>query len=148
MDPSYRIVVAEAKFSTAGKFVADLGFYNPKTKNISLDKEQVLAWLNKGAKPSNTLAKLLKKEKVSHASVVIKTRNRPAKAKEEKEATPAQPATKTEEPVASADEPKTSPAEEAVQESSAGAELTGTPAPSQESAEQESDQTEEASADK
>jgi len=96
-DPSYRVVVAEAKFAPSGKFVADLGFYNPKTKNISLDKEQVLHWLNKGAKPSNTIAKLLKREKVSHSSIVIKTRHRTPKAKQGQETTSTQPTLKTEE---------------------------------------------------
>lgn len=84
-DPSYRVVVSDSKFTPAGKFIADLGYYNPKTKDVSLEKEQVLAWLNKGAQPSNTTSKLLKKEKINHNSVVIKTRVRVAKTKAEDE---------------------------------------------------------------
>lgn len=80
--PTYRVVVAEHTYPIDGKFTADLGFYNPHTKKISLDLKEVSLWLDKGAKPSNTIAKILQKEKVKHASVVIQKRNRKPKAEQ------------------------------------------------------------------
>lgn len=75
-DPFYRIVVAEETMPIQGKYVAQIGHYNPKTKALVLDKEEALGWMNKGAKPSNTVSKLMKKEKISHNSIVIhKTRS-------------------------------------------------------------------------
>lgn len=69
--PSYRIVVAEHSYPVNGKFTADLGYYNPHTKTVGFEKKEVVEWMNKGAQPSNTVAKLLKKEKVQHSSVVV-----------------------------------------------------------------------------
>ncbi|MEK7202305.1 MAG: 30S ribosomal protein S16 [Patescibacteria group bacterium] len=69
--PTYRIVVAEHSNAVNGPFVEDIGFYNPHTKTISVDQEAVIGWMNKGAKPSNRVARLLEKEKVQHKSVVV-----------------------------------------------------------------------------
>lgn len=71
--PFYRIVICEHTTSVKGSYLVKLGHYNPKTKEIVLNKEETLNWMNKGAKPSNTVAKLLKKEGVQHKSIVIKT---------------------------------------------------------------------------
>jgi small subunit ribosomal protein S16 len=84
--PTYRIVVAEHSFPVDGKFTADLGFYNPHTKAVGLKKEEAVNWMNKGAQPSNTVARILEKEKVKHGSVVvIKKKKQPKKAIEPKE---------------------------------------------------------------
>lgn len=84
--PTYRIVVAEHSFPVDGKFTADLGFYNPHTKAVGLKKEEAVNWMNKGAQPSNTVARILEKEKVKHGSVVvIKKKKQPKKAIESKE---------------------------------------------------------------
>ncbi len=56
---TYRVVVAERRASVSGKFLADLGFYNPHENSLKVDKESVLTWLKRGAKPSNTLHNLL-----------------------------------------------------------------------------------------
>lgn len=79
-NPTYRVVVAEHSYPIDGKFTADLGFYNPHTKKNGLDIKKVSLWLDKGAKPSNTVAKILLNEKLKHKSVVIHTRNRKPKA--------------------------------------------------------------------
>ncbi|QQG50226.1 MAG: 30S ribosomal protein S16 [Candidatus Berkelbacteria bacterium] len=78
--PTYRVVVAEHSYPIDGKFTADLGFYNPHTKKVGLELKEVSLWLDKGAKPSNTVAKILQHEKLKHKSVVIHTRNRKPKA--------------------------------------------------------------------
>lgn len=70
-EPSYRIVVAEETSPIQGKFIAQLGHYNPKSKALVLNKDEATDWMNKGAKPSNTVAKLMEKEKMKHKSIVI-----------------------------------------------------------------------------
>ena len=70
--PNYRIVVAEHSAPIQGKFVEIIGNYNPFTKKVFLDKEKVEKWLKAGAKPSNTVAKILEKEGFKHDSIVIK----------------------------------------------------------------------------
>src|SRR3990167_141821 len=70
--PSYRIVVADERTSVYGKYIEMLGHYNPQTKAVVLDNTKALEWMKKGAKPSNTVAKLLQKQKVEHPSIVIK----------------------------------------------------------------------------
>src|SRR6185436_15727694 len=81
--PTYRIVVAEHTLPLDGKFTADLGAYNPHTKALTLNKDEAVEWMNKGAQPSNSVAKLLSKEKVKHNSVVvIKKTKKPKQIKE------------------------------------------------------------------
>lgn len=70
--PSYRIVVADERASVYGKYIEMLGHYNPQTKAVVLDNAKALEWMKKGAKPSNTVAKLLQKQKVEHPSIVVK----------------------------------------------------------------------------
>ncbi|HVM43639.1 MAG TPA: 30S ribosomal protein S16 [Gemmatimonadales bacterium] len=61
--PAFRIVVADQESPRDGRFVELLGHYFPRGKGeqIELDKEKVRAWLAKGARPSETVASLLKK---------------------------------------------------------------------------------------
>ena len=60
--PFYRIVVAEHSASAKSKSVEQLGFYNPLVKpwQFQADTDRILEWIKKGAKPSNTVARLLK----------------------------------------------------------------------------------------
>lgn len=55
----YRVVVADSKRFVNSKFISIVGWYNPHTKESELKKDEILAWLAKGAQPSNTVAKLL-----------------------------------------------------------------------------------------
>lgn len=61
--PTYRIVVAESTMPRDGRFVANVGHYNPRTEPATLvvDKPQVRLWLAKGAVPTETVAKLLER---------------------------------------------------------------------------------------
>ena len=61
--PAYRIVVADQESPRDGRFVELLGHYYPRGKGeqIELDKAKVMAWLAKGAQPSETVASLLRK---------------------------------------------------------------------------------------
>ncbi|MCL5960647.1 MAG: 30S ribosomal protein S16, partial [Chloroflexi bacterium] len=61
--PSYRVVVAEARSPRDGRFIENIGYYNPLTDpaTIHIDAEKARSWLAKGAQPSETAAKLLKR---------------------------------------------------------------------------------------
>ena len=60
--PSYRIVVIEKDRARNGRSVEVVGYYKPQTKpaTIQLDQERIAHWLKSGAKPSDTVARLLK----------------------------------------------------------------------------------------
>jgi small subunit ribosomal protein S16 len=62
--PFYRVVVAEARSKRDGKYIDLLGFYNPTTHpaTIQVDRDKTASWISKGAKPTETVEYLLKKE--------------------------------------------------------------------------------------
>ena len=98
--PSYRIVIAEHSSPIQGKFVCIVGHYNPFDKVLVLKKDEIKKWLKNGAKPSNTVAKLLTREGMKHPSIVVKTFNKKAKSKDEdgEAKKDSKPAEKKEEP--------------------------------------------------
>ncbi len=61
--PAYRIVVADSRSPRDGRFIEELGYYDPKKKadTFRLDLERVKYWLNKGAQPTETVASLIEK---------------------------------------------------------------------------------------
>jgi small subunit ribosomal protein S16 len=61
--PAYRIVVADSRSPRDGKFIEEIGTYQPlkKTDNYTLDLDRAEYWLSKGAQPSETVASFLKK---------------------------------------------------------------------------------------
>lgn len=71
-EPSYRIVVTDPKKSVYSPYVEMIGHFNPKTKETVLDKEKAVEWMNKGAKPTNTVSKIFKKEGLEHKHIIIK----------------------------------------------------------------------------
>ena len=112
--PVYRIVAAESSRAVTGKFIAVLGHYNPHTKDLTLDKDQTLKYISNGAQPSNSVIKLLQREKMElPAWVSLKTKAK--KSKQEPAEEPAAEAAPTEE-VAPAEE---APEEPAAEESAA-----------------------------
>ena len=60
---TYRVVAADARSPRDGRFIEELGYYNPKTEpaTVSLKEEAILAWLNNGAQPTDTVRSLLSK---------------------------------------------------------------------------------------
>ncbi len=59
-NPSYRIIVINSTTKREGRPVQELGYYNPKTKVMQLDKVSALDWVKKGAQPTETVAYLIK----------------------------------------------------------------------------------------
>ncbi len=64
--PFYRIVVSEDSNTPTGRFVEEIGFYNPLVKpaELKIDKEKAVHWLQQGAKVSDTVKSLFKKENI------------------------------------------------------------------------------------
>ena len=62
--PFYRLVVADSRYPRDGRFIEELGYYNPSTTpaTVKIDKEKALKWLASGAKPSDTAKSLLQKQ--------------------------------------------------------------------------------------
>ena len=58
---TYRVVVADARSPRDGKFIEDLGFYNPhdNPSTVDINVEKAVSWLDKGAQPSDRVQKLL-----------------------------------------------------------------------------------------
>lgn len=106
--PMYRIVVAEHTNPTDGKFVEVVGAYNPVAADqpLSVEKDRVEHWMSQGAKPSNTVARLL--NKVGFDLPVIQKSKSPKKEAKKEEPAKAAGETKLEEVQAeeSKEEPK------------------------------------------
>ena len=60
-NPFYRVVVADSRSPRDGRFIEELGYYNPMTKETKIDNEKAADWIGKGAQPTDTVRALLKK---------------------------------------------------------------------------------------
>lgn len=62
--PSYRIVVTDAKFKRDGRIVERIGHYNPRTEPLEylINEDRALYWLSVGAQPSDAVERLLSKQ--------------------------------------------------------------------------------------
>ena len=60
--PFYRVVVADSRSPRDGRFIEEIGYYNPISEpaEIKINEEKVLKWLQTGAEPSETVKQLLK----------------------------------------------------------------------------------------
>ena len=59
--PFYRIVVADSRMPRDGRFIEEVGYYNPLTNSdeVKLEEDKIFEWLEKGAQPSDTVRSLL-----------------------------------------------------------------------------------------
>ena len=60
--PFYRVVVADSRYPKDGRFIEEIGYYDPTKEPsvVSIDKEKADKWLANGAQPTDTVKKLLK----------------------------------------------------------------------------------------
>lgn len=65
-NPFYRIIVADSRSPRNGRFIEEIGYYDPLTepKTVRIDNEKALIWLNNGAKPTDTVDRLFKQNGV------------------------------------------------------------------------------------
>ncbi|MGI6374459.1 MAG: 30S ribosomal protein S16 [Anaerolineae bacterium] len=68
--PSYRIVVADQRSPRDGRFIENIGHYNPRTEpnTVVIDTERAQYWLAQGAQPSEAVARLFKNAGVTGAA--------------------------------------------------------------------------------
>jgi len=61
-NPFYRIVVADSRTPRDGRFIEEIGYYDPLTepKTIRIDNEKAIKWMENGAKPTDTVNRLFK----------------------------------------------------------------------------------------
>ena len=61
----WRVVVADAKMPRDGRFIEEVGYYDPRKNpaRIELKRDRIQNWISKGAKPTETVESLLKKTK-------------------------------------------------------------------------------------
>ena len=64
--PTYRIVVADSRYPRDGRFIEEIGTYNPLTEpaTVTVDNEKALKWIKNGAQPTDTVKAILKKQGV------------------------------------------------------------------------------------
>lgn len=60
--PFYRVVVADSRYPRDGRFIEEIGYYDPTKEPsvVSIDREKADKWLANGAQPTDTVKKLLK----------------------------------------------------------------------------------------
>ena len=61
--PFYRVVVADSRYPRDGRFIEEIGYYNPNTNpaEVKIDGEKAQKWISNGAQPTETVKALLKK---------------------------------------------------------------------------------------
>jgi small subunit ribosomal protein S16 len=118
--PFYRLVVADSRSPRDGKFIEEIGFYDPlpNPAKVQIDADKVHEWMRKGARPSDVARKLLEREGILQRSALSRRIVTPA---------PEAPAPAAQAPAAAAEAPAAEAEETAVEvaageERAAGAE--------------------------
>ena len=64
--PFYRVVVADSRFARDGRFIEEIGYYDPTKESsvVKIDAEKAKQWLSNGAQPTDTVREILKKAAV------------------------------------------------------------------------------------
>ena len=64
--PFYRIVVADSRYPRDGRFIEEIGYYNPLTepKTFKVDEEKAKKWISTGAQPTDTVKALFKNNNI------------------------------------------------------------------------------------
>ena len=81
--PSFRLAVTEKRAKLRGRFIADLGWFNPVAHKFEIDGEQAKRWLKDGAQPTPTVKNLLIKAGIisgPKSKIRIRTKKTPKEA--------------------------------------------------------------------
>ncbi len=64
--PFYRIVVADSRYPRDGRFIEEIGYYNPLKEpvEVKVDAEKAKTWIKNGAQPTDTVKALFKKHDI------------------------------------------------------------------------------------
>ncbi|HEU5300343.1 MAG TPA: 30S ribosomal protein S16 [bacterium] len=73
--PFYRLVVADSRAPRSGRYIEAIGYYNPTTdpSTVKIDEAKAMAWLRKGARPSDTARVLLERTGVLGRAAAAKS---------------------------------------------------------------------------
>ncbi len=84
-DPHFQIVVTPRTNATKGDYLVKLGWFDPITKQVQIDKDGLMKWLDNGAKPTNTVARLLGAQNIKH-KLIEYTPSKPKESKKKEKA--------------------------------------------------------------
>ena len=59
--PTYRVIVADSRSPRDGRFIEEIGYFNPRSDELKIDANKAKTWLKNGAQPTETVKALLKK---------------------------------------------------------------------------------------
>ena len=62
--PTYRVIVADSRSPRDGRFIEEIGFFDPRSDELKIDAEKAKTWLKNGAQPTDTVRALLKKSSI------------------------------------------------------------------------------------
>ena len=62
--PTYRVIVADSRSPRDGRFIEEIGFFNPRSDELKIDVEKAKTWIKNGAQPTDTVKALLKKSNI------------------------------------------------------------------------------------
>lgn len=62
--PTYRVVIADSRSPRDGRFIEEIGYFNPNSDELKIDAEKAKVWIKNGAQPTETVRALLKKSNV------------------------------------------------------------------------------------
>jgi small subunit ribosomal protein S16 len=107
--PFYHVIVADQRFAASGRFIEQLGFYNPiasgKEVRLRLDVEKINAWIAKGAQPTARVKRLLKENEMGEEAVLKAKQEKHEKAVAAKKAAKAEAEKKAAEEAKAAEAP-------------------------------------------
>ena len=59
--PTYRVIIADSRSPRDGRFIEEIGYFNPRTDEVKIDADKAKTWIKNGAQPTDTVRALLKK---------------------------------------------------------------------------------------
>ena len=62
--PTYRVIVADSRSPRDGRFIEEIGYFNPRSDELKIDADKAKVWLKNGAQPTDTVRALLKKSNI------------------------------------------------------------------------------------
>ena len=62
--PTYRVIIADSRSPRDGRFIEEIGYFNPRTDEIKIDADKAKTWIKNGAQPTDTVRALLKKSNI------------------------------------------------------------------------------------
>ncbi|MBQ2999583.1 MAG: 30S ribosomal protein S16 [Clostridia bacterium] len=62
--PTYRVIIADSRSPRDGRFIEEIGHFDPRSDELKIDAEKAKKWLANGAQPTDTVKALLKKSNI------------------------------------------------------------------------------------